>query len=346
MRLRLLADDLTGALDSAARFVPVAGAVTTVWSVAKITGSIAIDGGTRELDAFAASAATERLAPLLDDGEPAFKKIDSLLRGHVAAELAACLTRFDHCIVAPAFPFQGRVTRGGRQMLRGIDVGVDLVSDLAGYGVRTKLCRPGDAAPAGVSLWDAESDVDLDAVVAAGRGLSPRVLWCGTGGLAGALAGHGTVPSPQLSRPILALIGSDHPISVAQLAACGRLTRRMTTPDPQPIARMLVEEGAIAVALDLPQGTTRVAAAHRITQSFAALIAAVPHPGTLVVAGGATLRSLCDALGATSLEVDGEIEPGAPCSVMRGGSLDGQRTVSKSGAFGEAQFLARLLTNC
>ena len=43
------------------------------------------------------------------------------------------------------------------------------------------------------------------------------------------------------------------------------------------------------------------------------------------------------------LEVDGEIEPGVPTSVMRGGDWDGQRLVSKSGAFGDTEFLARLL---
>ncbi len=65
--------------------------------------------------------------------------------------------------------------------------------------------------------------------------------------------------------------------------------------------------------------------------------------GTLFVTGGETLRDLCTALGATGLEVDGEIEPGAPTSVMRGGDWDGQRVVAKSGAFGDTGFLARLL---
>ena len=59
--------------------------------------------------------------------------------------------------------------------------------------------------------------------------------------------------------------------------------------------------------------------------------------------GGATLRDLCDALGATRLEVDGELEPGVPTSLLRGGDWDGQRLVSKSGAFGDTGFLARLL---
>ena len=59
--------------------------------------------------------------------------------------------------------------------------------------------------------------------------------------------------------------------------------------------------------------------------------------------GGETLRDLCDALGVTRLEVDGEIEPGVPTSLLRGGDWDGQRLVSKSGAFGDTGFLAGLL---
>ena len=93
--LRLLADDLTGALDSAARFVPVTGPVAVTWQHVAPEGSVAIDSGTRDLPAEAARQRIERFVPLLDGGEPAFKKIDSLLRGHVALELAACMRRFE-----------------------------------------------------------------------------------------------------------------------------------------------------------------------------------------------------------------------------------------------------------
>src|SRR6476659_8919000 len=86
--LRLLADDLTGALDSAARFVPMTGPVAVTWQDVASAGSVAIDSDTRELPAEAVRFRIDRVAPLLDGGAPAFKKIDSLLRGHVALELA------------------------------------------------------------------------------------------------------------------------------------------------------------------------------------------------------------------------------------------------------------------
>ena len=315
-RLRLLADDLTGALDSAARFVPLAGRVAVGWNASAPDGAAAFDSGTRDLDTTAARAAIARFAPLLDGGEPAFKKIDSLLRGHVALELAACMQRFDHCVLAPAFPFQGRITRGGRQLMRAgdswRDTGVDLPAALRALGVE-------------VPMRDAVTDADLDAIVTEGMRLPGRVLWCGTGGLAGALAGRGPAPCPALTGPILALVGSDHPVTRTQLAAVPASLR------------------SALVTCDIPPDTDRAAARRRIATQFAARLREVERPGTLFVAGGATLGDLCAALGVAYLEVDGEIEPGVPTSVLRGGAWDGQRLISKSGAFGDAGFLARLL---
>ena len=60
----------------------------------------------------------------------------------------------------------------------------------------------------------------------------------------------------------------------------------------------------------------------------------MPRPGTLLAAGGETLRALCRGLGARALEAAGLVAPGVPRSVMRGGAWDGLEVVSKSGAFG------------
>jgi uncharacterized protein YgbK (DUF1537 family) len=304
--LRLLADDLTGALDSAARFVPLTGPFPVVWHDADAPGSAAIDSGTRDLSEAAARTRIAPFAPLLQNADVAFKKIDSLLRGHVAMELAACMRFFDRCVLAPAFPFQGRITRGGRQLYRSGDTWRD-----------TGVTLP--------DMRDAETDADLDAIVAAGRALSGRVLWCGTGGLAGALADHLPVPRPSLPLPILALIGSDHPVSRTHIAAVPAHRR------------------AAVVACDLPPNTDRLAARQQIRTTFAATLRQAVRPGTLFVTGGETLRDLCTELGVSYLEVDGELEPGVPTSILRGGAWDGQRIVSKSGAFGDAGFLARLL---
>ena len=116
--LRLLADDLTGALDTAAELSALCGPVRVLWDgdAASTAGSIALDSGTREIERDAAVARVEALARALVGAGIAYKKVDSLLRGHAVAELAACLGlgAWRHCVVAPAFPAQGRITRGGR----------------------------------------------------------------------------------------------------------------------------------------------------------------------------------------------------------------------------------------
>jgi uncharacterized protein YgbK (DUF1537 family) len=349
--LRVLADDLTGALDCAARFVCVSmPCVPTFWKPPRtLSGSAAIDTGTRELAAAEARAIADRLACLFDDADLGFRKIDSLLRGHVAAEIAASLRGFDHAVIAPAFPFQGRITRSGRQLVRSPsgwrDTGPHLVAGLRAEGVSVVLRQPGETAPPGVSLWNAETDADLHAVVAAARALPGRILWCGSGGLAGALAGAGAPLAPALPPPILALVGSDHPASVAQLSAAWAYVHRITRGEAEeaaPIARRLGHANT-AVAVVAPPGADRLTARRHVGAGFAALLTYLDPPGTLFVTGGETLRMVCDCLGAERLDVDGEMMPGVPASVLCGGQWDGVRVISKSGAFGDAGLLLRLM---
>lgn len=194
-------------------------------------------------------------------------------------------------------------------------------------------------------MWDAETDDDLAAVVAAGQALPGQVLWCGSGGLAGALAGAQRVPSPALLPPILALVGSDHAASVAQLSAAWAQVFRIVrggAEEAAPIARRLMH-GNVAVAVVVPPGVERAAASRHIERCLATLLGFMDRPGTLFVSGGETLRGVCDALGAELLEVDGEVVPGVPASILLGGRWDGLRVVSKSGAFGDAGLLLRLL---
>jgi D-threonate/D-erythronate kinase len=89
--VRLLADDLTGALDTAAEFVPLTGELPVFWpgvGPLELVGSLSLDSGTRERDPEAAAAEVARLAPSLNGSDIAFKKIDSLMRGAALAEIA------------------------------------------------------------------------------------------------------------------------------------------------------------------------------------------------------------------------------------------------------------------
>lgn len=363
--VRLIADDLTGALDTAVPFAHLGGAIPVYWSptlAVPASGSLAADAGTRGAGSEVARRTVAGLARSLPAGTDAllYCKLDSLLRGHGAAEIAGWMDAVapERCIIAPAFPHHGRVTREGIQYLRrdGAEtaVGGSLAADLRQLGFEVRLCRRGDAIPGGVSLWDAECDADLADLVAAVRrddGGHPRsrTLWCGSGGLAIALAGGATANAAlpiDLPRPILGLFGSDHPVTRAQIAACG--TAAIGLPDGgasslRQLTRKLAAEGAALVWLDLPEGLGREEAASRIAHEFARLVDGIDPPGTLVVAGGETLRGLCRELDAERLDVYGQIETGVPCSILRGGRFDRVHVVSKSGAFGDAGLLRRLL---
>jgi uncharacterized protein YgbK (DUF1537 family) len=353
--LRLLADDLTGALDSAAEFVALTGPVHAFWRGAIPAGlprNAALDSSTRELAAPQAAAIVSNLAHHLSEDSIAFKKIDSLIRGPTIAELAAAAANWRHCVLAPAFPFQQRVTRAGRQYARHADghwlpACGNLVAALQALGVVAQPGRLHAALQPGITVFDAETDDDLGQIVATVRRCPQRVLWSGTGGLAQALAAGRPAPVlAPLPRPILGLFGSDQSATMAQLTACGR--HWTVLPDGGSastghLTASLATTGVALASFDLPSGTPRQAAADHIAREIDLLIQTLDPPGTLIVAGGETLRSLCQSLGATSLEVQGRIVPGVPRSILRGGRWNGVSVVSKSGAFGHPHLLRDLL---
>jgi D-threonate/D-erythronate kinase len=358
MRVRLLADDRTGAIDTAVRFVPLAGPLLVRWDFAKArssTGNLAFDLGTRELtDARAAKLATSA-AELLHGADLAYLKCDSLLRGSVAQEIVACLhaQHFDHCIIAPAFPAQPRITRDGRQWAaaHGVDewqlVGPDLAAQLGEFGFSVHKCRPGESAPSGLSLWDAETIEALRQIVAEARRLPGKVLWCGMAGLAEAMAGAEPLRIETISSPLLALIGTDHLVTLRQLI---EVEPHRVVFDPEDAAAIAAIEshlegkGAAVVTVRMPDVPDRHLAARRVGESFTNLLDGLPQPGSLFVTGGETLSRVCAALEAEALEVQGEIEPGIPVSVLKGGKWDGVTVISKSGAFGNEGLIWRLIS--
>jgi uncharacterized protein YgbK (DUF1537 family) len=357
MRVRLLADDRTGAIDTAVRFVPLAGPLQVRWDIAKALssdGGLAFDLGTRELsDAHSSELATSAAA-LLRDADLAYLKCDSLLRGSLAQEIVACLRAqpFDHCIIAPAFPAQRRITRDGRQWAaaHGSDewqlAGPDLAAQLGAFGFPVSKCRAGDCAPAGVSLWDAETIEALQQIADAGRRLPGSVLWCGSAGLAEAMAGAEPLRIETITSPLLALVGTDHPVTLRQLSEVesDRVVFDPEHADGVAAVEAQLEKGAAVVTVRVPNVPDRHLAARHIGESFTNLLARLPQPGTLFVTGGETLSHVCAALGAEALEVQGEIEPGIPVSVLKGGKWQGVRVISKSGAFGNEGLIGRLIS--
>lgn len=122
-------------------------------------------------------------------------------------------------------------------------------------------------------------------------------------------------------------IPADLPPSAAVDSGTRELGRERATATTAQLAKGLVGASIAYKKVDsLLRGHTR--------RELGLLTQQLPPPGTLIVAGGETLRALCVALGATALEAHGQIEPGLPHSKMRSGRWDSVEVVSKSGAFG------------
>lgn len=115
--LLIFADDLTGALDATAPFAG-RGLVTEVAigldgvraALANGPAVLGVNLGCRDGEADEACRRTRELMGLVPAGTFLFKKIDSRLKGHIAAEMDAISYR--QALVAPAIPDFGRVVTG------------------------------------------------------------------------------------------------------------------------------------------------------------------------------------------------------------------------------------------
>ena len=363
LSLRLIADDLTGALDSAASFACSSAPVSVLWEFAEVPdGPLALSTESREVSVTEARVRTAAAALALTRGAGdalVFKKIDSLLRGHPMPELAAVIEamRPERVVIAPAHPALGRVTRGGRQYVRDprtgevARIGVDLAADLGALGFVTTGERDEGCEGPEILLIDVESEAQLGAAVMRERARGGRVLWCGSGGLAEALAG---VSRRYLSVPpgrILMVVGSDHPVAAAQIRTLHNAAPGCVIPfgakdaaeDLAASVEASIARCGVAVAAARLPNLLRKEAAGLIAERVAGLLSRVSQPDVLYASGGETLRAVCDALGAQGLSAEGFVGPGIPLSRVRAGRWAGSPVISKSGAFGDDMTLVRLL---
>ena len=302
MRAAIIADDLTGACDSAARAALAGWRPRVLLKGAQAGLDISvISTSTRNLaEESAAEAVTQAARALMARGvRPLFKKIDSVLRGPWAAEVAALsrVTAAEVVAVCPAFPACGRTVRGGVVYRHGETLGA-LAPALEAAGL-------GGAGPALV-LGDAETEQDLasfvDSVAARGRG----VLWVGSAGLARYAFGQRDwvpAPSPRVTRWLI-VAGSSHPATLAQL------------------------EEARSAGLEVVEANLAAATVQPGLESGTAL--------GLFFIGGYTAERAVRHLCAGALDVQGEALPGIALGRIVGGLADGLPFLSKSGGFGTA----------
>ncbi len=369
-----LADDLSGALDAAAAFhragrvvrVPLDPADWTAAEPGEITGvSTETRNAPPAAAAIAVAAAIARGRKL--GARLIYKKIDSTLRGPVAAELAAVLGALPdtRLLFAPANPAVGRTVSGGMLLVHGRPVhetefGSDPVSPVRESRLRTLLAN----LPASlVEIPDIADAADLARAVTDQVTRGGSWVAVGSGALARPVAaalaaGSAVTPkatnSPPAPGPMLFLGGSAHALNRRQAARLWS-ARNVPLHELSPadsvevfaakVATSLREQGAASVLVAPERGDSALIR-DRLTAVAATALAAT-GTARVFATGGETARSLCVALGVRSLRFEAELEPGLAAAGGEG-SRGPLRLAVKPGGFGDddtwlraADYLAR-----
>ena len=331
----IIADDLTGALDSSVAFagpgrsVLVARKPDAIPALLRQSPDVlAVNTASRECDA---EEATRRVAAALAhlplaDIPIIMKKVDSRLKGNIAAEMGALQATLGtrRIIAAPAIPTMGRRVTGGMLTGDGIAAPIDVAS------------RIGISA----AIPDTGSDRDMDNLV---RSAGSGTLWVGARGLAFALARAAGHPEPKpfrLMPPLMIVNGSRDPITVAQVERLRARTPVLDAPDGAVPAIAETELPRVVSICDGGGGLSGEAAGARFCDGVSRLLQAL-RPRSLLVAGGESCNGILDRLDARSLQVVAELRPGLPVSHAAApwGNL---QLVTKSGGFGTPSLLAEI----
>ena len=373
LTLRVLADDLTGALDTAAAF----GAGVPVWlgkpDEAASTPIEVLATATRDVAPEALDAALQPVLPWFGaPGVRPFKKVDSLLRGNTFGEIDRCARALGQVriLLAPAYPGQGRETRDGRLWVR--PPGADRVEPTAVSLHEEMRARGWAVSPtlsdSGIWLPDVVDDAALRRVARAvlqrqDERPDERWLWVGSAGLAQALVAARDVPvaigaaSPAVvtfDGPQVLVSASHHAVSRRQWDRLARLRpewplARAGEPDARDALIRSVRAGdqpARCAGFDLAarEVLSPDEARRRLQDHAAALVGGLPRPGALVVVGGDTLLALCQASGAQAMRsMPAPSQPGWGQARLIGGIWDGVPCKTRSGAFGGDDDLIEVL---
>lgn len=226
-RYLIIADDFTGANDTGVQLCRRGFAAEVLFAGRTLHSekSLVIDTESRVLEPEKAHGAVAKALREIDFAQFKYviKKVDSTMRGNIAAEVRAVDDAFhpELVIFAPALPDLGRTTVDGVQRLQGVEIcKTELSKDPRNPVTEDNLVRMltpvyGEAvclkrlqevrdkalsfANGQVFVCDAESNEDLQHIVKAARASGKRTLYIGTAGLADGIMA--------LERPLLPAFG-------------------------------------------------------------------------------------------------------------------------------------------
>jgi uncharacterized protein YgbK (DUF1537 family) len=321
-----LADDATGALEVGAKFAAAGLECVVEFGAPRFSQTaVVIDTETRRLESAQAAAIVEDAAREARRRgiEYLYKKTDSTLRGNIAAELAAVRRVYSDgaMVYAPAYPAMGRTARNGVVYVHGEALG-------------SAAALLADAVDGNVTLWDAETQADLEAV-------PHSDVAAGTGGFAGIWASRLDVPRlaarrPFVRGPCLVVNGSLHPASLAQVGRPGNIDI-----SAEALVSEIATGGSAILATAAAPRMAPEEAARLLGATAAAVVRRLPVC-TLVIFGGDTTRAVLRELRVHEVEPVCELLEGIPAArFCREGRDIG--LVTKAGGFGGPRTLTDIL---
>lgn len=263
----IVADDLTGAGDTAVQFVragwvtqlSMGGADEALSGAGARAEVLAVTTNSRAMAPAAAGEAVRREVRRLRQAgvRRLYKKVDSTLRGAFRAEIEAARAAWSDdavAVICPAFPATGRTVRDGVLLVDGRPVtetsaATDPVTPVTQSHIPTLLGCAGIAASpdetpqalaariaqAGpVVVVDAASEEDLERLARAVTELGERALPVGAGGLAGPLARIWA--GAQARGPVVVVVTSQHSAARSQAQTLQERGARTWAPAPQQLA--------------------------------------------------------------------------------------------------------------
>ncbi len=381
-RVLIIADDLTGAMDAAGPFASC-GLPTWVAAVpedcdpsrfARAT-VVSVNTESRHLPPEAAGQRVEHAWRQVggETFDIVVKKIDSTLRGNpvVEARVLQRLAGRDSLVVAPAFPAQGRVVRGGGVFVHGVPLAdTAFASDALSPALTVPLAEafaPVDDAGAArsysarafavadpeafsVAIVDAATDDDLAGVAAAALRHCARWLLVGSAGLTSALAHAlgipGSLPEPPaVFGRIVFVVGSRAPASREQalnLTADG--ARLVEAVNGRLHKEPVLSPGADVLLMSVPDKQGQEGDAAEVANMLARHAMRLLGSGNaqaIVATGGDTAVACLRASGNPALAVGGELMPGIAYARLMIGTRP-VWLVTKAGGFGDATALAEI----
>ena len=377
MRIAVIADDLTGALDTGVQFSNWGFNVqVTDEPISSTVEVVVVNTDSRRLDPESAYELVFKTAKKVNGFDIIYKKTDSTMRGNVGAEIQAVLdaTGEETAVLTPCYPPTSRWVIEGHLYVDGVPLSKteyshehgskqSYIPDILRAQTTHPITQLGDSNDiknhSGILVIDSKTENDL-LKIAGNLGL--KVI-CGSAGLAAAIAENLVKPPP-----VLSVIGSMRTVTQHQ-------------------SRVLEERlGADFISLDMkkaltgePQDEVVLSAVNSLNNGRDVIITSAPDPETvqmtvqsaeslrippneletritgafgditgkiidqtelsgIIISGGATAMAVCAALSVNDIAITEELRPGIPLL-----KLDEVNAVTKAGGFGEPDALVQAL---